>query len=84
MVLGSLGLLLARRLQHRNTAPLFFTARLPLTYMSRDVQEAEEYTTAMTERFVLRCWRHPLPMDERQVDFPACARCFAMFVLHAA
>ena len=38
----------------------------------------------LTERFVLRCWQHPLPMAERQVDFPACARCFAQFVLHAA
>ena len=71
----------SKPIQHRNKAPMFYTARTQLTMRSSDLVEMAEYNTAMSERFKLRVWSKPLPMAERRKDFPRCACCFAKFVL---
>ena len=63
--------------QHRNCAPMFYTARQSLKMISQDVSEMEEYNEAMTERFKIRTWSKPLPKAERRPDFPKCGCCFA-------
>ena len=71
----------AKPVQHRNTAPMFYTARGPLTYRSDDVQEMIQYTQAVAERFKTRVWAHPIPMEDRLPDFPRCGPCFSKFIL---
>lgn len=72
-----------RPVNHRNTAPMFYTARAPLEYHSRDACEAAEQTAAMAERFITRRWTRPLPLHLRRPDFAACGACFARFVLES-
>jgi hypothetical protein len=36
---------------------------------------------AMQERFNIRVWQIPLPMESRRPDFPRCGCCFSRFVL---
>lgn len=73
----------AKPTQHRNRAPMFYTARKPLTMFSYDPQEMSEYNQAMSERFNIRMWSEQgaLPFAERRADFPRCGCCFARFVL---
>ncbi len=71
----------AKPVQHRNNAPMFYTARQPLRMFSQDPQEMLEYNQAMSERFKTRAWERPLPMNERRADFPRCGCCFAKFIL---
>ena len=71
----------AQPVQHRNVAPMFYTARAPLTYKSEDAQEMLEYNQAVSERFTTRKWSKPLPLDQRRRDVSRCACCFAKFIL---
>ena len=59
-------------------------APLAQAHRAREAEEAQGNTQAMTERFVLRMWQHPLPLAGRQPEFCACARCFAVFVMQGA
>ena len=63
---------------------MFYTARRPLSFVSRDAQEMQEYNQAMNERFKIRYWTNPLPTATRVPDFPRCGPCFAQFVLQNA
>ena len=74
----------ARPVQHRNKAPLFYTARRALQYHSMDMGEVADYNQAVAERFKTRRWSVPLPLAERRPDFPACGRCAAKFYLESA
>ena len=67
--------------QHRNAAPMFYTARQHLCYHSMDPHEMMDYNQAMLERFTTRRWTVPLPPGARNPDFPRCGRCFSRFVL---
>ena len=65
-----------------NNAPLFYSAlekitpsrRAPAATFTRRMQ-------AMDERFTIRQWTQPLPMQSRVAEFPHCASCFASFML---
>ena len=65
-----------------NTSPLFYSAlekitpcrRAPALTFNRKAQ-------AMDERFTIRQWARPLPLERRKADFPHCAACFASFML---
>ena len=70
-----------KTVQHRNTAPMFYTAWEPLTYRSRDARKMMAYKAAMDERFNTRIWSRPLPSQGRVPRYPQCGRCFACFVL---
>lgn len=74
----------ARPVPHKNTAPMFYTARAPLSYKTQDMEEMADYNQAVSERFTTRRWATPLPMSERRMDFPACAPCAAKFFLENA
>ena len=74
----------AKPVQHRNAAPMFYTARKLVAYVSQDAQEMIDYNQAMTERFKIRRWLIPFPMHLRQVDFPRCGPCSARFFLESA
>ena len=70
--------------QHRNKAPMFYTARASITYRSGDAEEMADYNLAVSERFKMRRWSVQLRMAERRADFPACAPCAARFYLECA
>ena len=70
--------------QHRNKAPMFYTARAGIAYRSGDPEEVGDYNLAVAERFNTRRWSVQLPMPERRADFPACAPCAARFYLECA
>lgn len=70
-----------RPIQHRNKAPMFYTAWEPLTVQCRNPHKMATLNRAMEERFVTRTWVRPLPRMGRIPEFPMCARCFADYVL---
>lgn len=75
----------ASNVPFRNQAPMFYTARKPLSVQySDDPQEKDEYNQAMAERFRTRFWNVPLPHAERRLDFPRCGRCCARFYLEGS
>ena len=74
----------ARPVQHRNRAPMFYTAWEPLTMMSRNPQKQQTLNQAMQERFKTRAWTRPLPAQGRIPNFPKCGPCFAAFILQHA
>ena len=74
----------ARPVSHRNRAPMFYTARRPLSMFSRDPSEMADFNHAMAERFKTRVWTTPLPRAGRIPDFPRCGHCFAQFILNNA
>ena len=67
--------------EHRNTAPMFFTSNSPLVVARSDPLAMQYLNTAMGERFNTRCWQVPLPQMARVANFPKCARCCATFYL---
>ena len=71
-------------IQHRNMAPMFYTAWAPLTMRCENVEEMANLNMAMSERFTTRHWVHPLPREGRLPVFPHCGKCFASFVLSNA
>ena len=66
-----------------NTSPLFYTALEKIAPNSRSMTTASfaRKVQAMDERFTLRCWSKPLPLQRRIPDFPHCGPCFAAFML---
>eukprot|EP00973_Karenia_brevis_P085224 11829249-Karenia_brevis.AAC.1 len=68
-------------LQHRNTAPMFYTAWQPLTFRGSDPQQMMTYNQAMSERFTTRHGTRALPQHGRLPKFPQCGRCFANFIM---
>ena len=66
-----------------NTAPLFYSSLEEIRPSTRGVQPRtyQRKVVAMSERFTIRTWNTPLPMDRRVADFPHCPRCFAAFML---
>ena len=71
----------ARPVQHRNGAPMFYTAWALLTMTCTDRNRMVNMNKAMDERFTIRTWSTPLPLEGRIPRFPQCACCFARFVL---
>ena len=71
-------------LQHRNKAPMFYTAWAPLSHRSNDCRKSMTYTAAMGERFNTRTWTRPLPAQGRLHKLPQCGRCYAQFLLNNA
>ena len=70
-----------RNVSFRNTSPLFFTSNSFLKVTREDTAVADVLNAAMSERFKTRTWRVPLPMHERDLNFPRCSRCCASFFL---
>ena len=66
-----------------NTAPLFYSALEKISPSHRAISAAafQRKSIAMAERFTIREWSRPLPMERRVPDFPHCPSCFAAFVL---
>ena len=68
-----------------NKAPLFYSALQKIAPPGQPARRASmEYqrkVQAMDERFTIRNWAIPLPLNRRVPDFPQCAKCFASFVL---
>ena len=71
----------ARPVQHRNLAPMFYTAWAPLGMTSENHDRMVNLNGAMSERFTTRSWTRPLPFQGRIPKYPQCACCFAKFVL---
>ena len=71
----------ARPIQHRNKAPMFYTAWEQISISCRDVGKADTLNRAMAERFKTCTWTTPLPQAVRVPKYPQCACCFAKFVL---
>ena len=71
-------------IQHRNMAPMFYTAWAPLSMRCENVEEMANLNVAMSERFNMRHWLRPLPREGRLPVFPHCGKCFASFVLSNA
>ena len=69
---------------HRNTAPMFYTALVPLQPWHAPRWRRELMQQAMDERFVVRRWTERLPLAERVADFPQCGHCFSRFVCESA
>lgn len=65
-----------------NGTPLFYSALEKISPPLRSAPTAyQRKATAMDERFTIRTWMRPLPMEKRVADFPHCARCFSAFML---
>ena len=71
----------ARPVEHRNGAPMFYTAWAPLHMTCADHNRMLNLNAAMEERFTTRMWTRALPREGRIPKFPQCACCFARFVL---
>jgi hypothetical protein len=71
----------AKPVQHRNTAPMFYTAWTPLAMHCRDPTQMSNLNAAMAERFKTRHWTRPLPMAGRLPKIQQCGKCFGTFVL---
>ena len=70
--------------QHRNKAPMFYTAWEPLRMCCANPAKMVILNEAMEERFKTRTWTNPLPRVGRIPNYPKCGRCFATFVLSNA
>ena len=74
-----------KNVSFNNRAPLFYSAleviAPPAHPARRASAEHQRKVQAMGERFVIRHWSVPLPMNRRVPDFPQCASCVASFVL---
>ena len=70
----------ARPIQHRNKAPLFYTAWEQRSISCRGVRKADTLNRAMADRFKTRTWATPLPQAVRVPKYPQCACFFAKFV----
>ena len=66
---------------HRNAAPMFYTASSPIRTLTGTMQTTISLNSAMNERFKIRQWQNPLPLQVRRPDFPRCGRCSAKFYL---
>ena len=66
-----------------NNAPLFYSGLDEILPSARGVKPRtyQRKVVAMHERFTVRTWNIPLPMDRRVANFPHCPRCFAAFML---
>ena len=65
----------------RNTAPMFLTSDSILGLVHENPQEMQRLNDAMLERFTMRVWSNPIPMEDRVANFPRCGRCSAVFYL---
>ena len=73
-----------KNVSHRNTAPMFYTALVPLEPWHAPRGRRALMQQAMDERFVVRRWTERLPFAERVADFPKCGHCFSRFVCESA
>ena len=70
--------------KHRNTAPCIYTGRAAISCQRTDKRAERMYNGMIAERFRIFEFVKPLPMADRDVDFPQCARCCAcMFASYA-
>ena len=70
-----------RNISRRNTAPMFLTSTSILGVVREKPQEMQRLNDAMLERFTMRVWSNPIPMEDRVANFPRCGRCSAVFYL---
>jgi hypothetical protein len=70
-----------KNVPHVNNAPLFYTSNSRLRVVRDDPDEMLRLNNAMDERFCMRLWRKPIPMESRVLNFPKCGRCCAQFLL---
>ena len=70
--------------QHRNKAPMFYTAWAPLSMRSQNSEEMMNHNQAMSERFKIRRWTNALPTSGRIPKVQQCGKCFACFILQNA
>ena len=66
-----------------NKSPLFYSGLQQIRPSTRGANATtfQRKALAMDERFTIRTWNVPLPMERRVPDFPHCPRCFAQFML---
>ena len=69
---------------HRNTAPRFYTALVPLKPWHAPRWRRELMLHDMDERFVVGRQTERLPLGKRVADFPKCGHCFSRFVCESA
>ena len=65
-----------------NTAPAFYSSRLPIQSNHPDPLERSVLNGMMDERFTIFTFANPLPMHTRKADWPVCAKCAAGFYLN--
>ena len=70
-----------KSLPFNNTSPMFYTALEKITAPPVPAATVAKKQLAIDERFVIRTWTRPLPMDRRDPAFPHCGCCFASFML---
>ena len=74
-----------KNVSFNNKAPLFYSALQKIAPPGQPARcasmEYQRKVQAMDERFTIRNWAIPLPLNRRVPDFPQCAMCFASFVL---
>jgi hypothetical protein len=65
----------------RNKAPVFYSGRTQIQSRHRDAEARAQFNGMMDERFTLFRFTVPIPMQDRRVDWPQCAKCAARFYL---
>ena len=63
----------------RKQAPMFLTSNSMLIVVRPNLAEMERLNNAMKERFTIRTWLKPIPMDCRVTVFPRCGKSRADF-----
>lgn len=72
----------AQNTEHRNTAPTFYSGRLPISPSHvKDQSGRLELQKMMDERFQMFAFTVPLPQQLRQTSWVHCGRCCAQFYL---
>ena len=63
---------------------MFYSARAPMRYISRDAHKMQEKNVMMDDRFKIFHFSVPLPADRKDPEFPKCPKCCAAFFLSGA
>ena len=77
----------ALNLKVKNSAPTFYSGRAPLELIPskrHSVEACRKYNAMMSERFCTFSFTCPIPLHERDMNFPACGRCAARWYLSGA
>ena len=71
----------ASNVKVRNRAPMFYSARGPMKFTCRDLDEMREKNDMMEDRFRIFHFSVPLPKEDKDPEFPKCPKCCAEFYL---
>ena len=71
----------------KNTAPAFYSGRAPMELTpskKHSVGACVKYNSMMSERFCTFRFFNPIPLPERDMNFPVCGRCAAKWYIEGA